>query len=111
MKLDRKQLRKLIESVVSERFGAYDVEDRIDYGDGDMMAPHNFEAAAKELYSQALDTVVDEFVQGHMDMITSGMAPETHDGYHTEVSNIAQDMKAELMSVIEKYSHEVMENL
>lgn len=115
MKLSKKQLSAIIESIMSERFGAYDREDRVNIGppdvndpDDDVMMPHHFENAAVERFSTALDPVIDEFVDSHFDVVTHGTSPGADDDvYHTELVNLGEELKEDLLTVIGEYSAKV----
>lgn len=109
MKLNPKQLRKLIETTINEKFGAWDVENRVDLGDGDTMMPHNFEEAAKEIFAQSLQGVVQTFVDKHMEMVEAGMPPESHESYEASLEDLGHELHEALMNVIAKYSDKFIE--
>jgi hypothetical protein len=124
VKLNKLQLRSLLREAIqgrqpgepepfqmTEKFGAYDVENRYDMGEEEPMMPHNFEATHKELFSQALDPVVGEFVEGLMEMYDAGFAPEGREGARKACEAAGQEMKAELMSVIEKWLEEGIDRI
>lgn len=83
MKLTAKQLKALIKETVSEQSSGY-------------------------IIRTLLDRLVNKFIESRLGAIKS-MPREMHDEYHSEVINIAQEMKQELLHVIEKYEKEIEE--
>lgn len=121
IKLDRAGLRRLLSEAiqtkrpgepepfaVDEAFGTFDRENT--YDDMGMM-PHNFESSHHELFYQALQPVVDEFVKSMMEVYDAGMSPEGHKGADASVKKMAEEMRKELLTVVEKWTEEAADQL
>lgn len=122
VKLNRVGLRRIVSEAIQvkqpgeaepysldEKFGAYNVGDRYDMGaedGGDTMMPHNFESAHHELFHQALQPVVDEFVKALGEIHDAGFAPEGREQTMRELKNIGEEMREELLKVVEKWTEE-----
>lgn len=125
IKLNKAQLRSLLREAIQvrqpgepepfqidEKFGPYDAVDRYDMGDeGSSMMPHNFEATHKVIMEEALEPVLKEFVDGLMEMHEAGFAPEGREWARKRCQETAQEMKAELMQVIEKWLEEGIDRI
>lgn len=99
---------------MGEAFGSFDVDLKGGSEDEDghhVMMPHNFEAAHEELFYQALQPVVDEFVSSLMEMYEAGFAPEGHDAAREDLENTAEEMREELMKVIAKWTDEGIDRI
>lgn len=88
---------------LSERFGPYDATGADDDKQTGMHS-WNFEETARELMEQALDPVIEEFTNS-VGQIASEASPDPHDdeSMHILVNEYANDLKDELLAVIEKY--------
>lgn len=126
VKLGRVGLRRIVSEAIlvkqpgqsepfqmDEKFGTYDVDDRYDLGaeSGDTMMPHNFESAHHELFHQALQPVVDEFIKSLTEIFEAGMAPEGRDWAKKELKTVGEEMREELLKVIEKWTEEGLDRI
>lgn len=99
---------------IDEKFGPYDASDRYDSGfepEENSMYPHNWEQTHKVIFEEALEPVIKEFTKGLMEMHEAGFAPEGREGARRQVEFAAQEMKVELMDVIEKWLNEGLDRI
>lgn len=125
LKLSRKQLRGLINEAIEskpagapepfqmdEKFGTYDVDDRMLGSDDEpYLMPHNFESAHHELFHQALQPVVDEMVKASMEIYDAGFTPEGKKRAESDVKHAAEQMREELLAVVAKWSEEIVSRI
>jgi len=113
IKITPRLLNKLVNEEVSkfskkakltEKFGPFDASGEDDDKQTGMHT-WNFEETARELMEQALDPVVGEFTTLVGSIAYEASPPDVEDdeSMHMLVNEYANDMKTELLAVIEKY--------
>lgn len=94
-------------------WGAFDAEGLPGQDTAEPMATVNYPNMHKDMFHQALQPVVDEFVDTLVNIHKDGFAPEAggYKGAEREAARIAEEMREELLEVIAKWSNLGLERM
>lgn len=114
IKITPQMLRQLVNEEVlnvkrkgtlKEAFGPYDATGEYDDKDYYGMQPWNFEESHKELFSHALEPVVDEFTESVMEIVERVNPPDSGSESigNDELVNMGEDLRDALLKVIAQH--------
>lgn len=105
------RLREAIMDVVAEAWGAYDNEGLPGQEQELGMYPSNFEHAHKEIFTQALEPVIEQYKMALLDIYDAGFAPEGRKHAAREIDRLAEQLRQALLDKIETYTEKGVDHI
>ncbi len=100
----RAAIQDIVVETMKESWGTYDNTGVPGQETGEGMHPVNFEHAQREIFSTALELVKEEFITSMLDIYDAGFAPEGRKFAHKELVALSEQLREELLKVVEKYT-------